>query len=89
MSARRPITLMSPLPAGLLALDDADHAGPAQAGRDLVAAEFPQPIRHECCSAMHVVQQFRMFMDIAAPGLDIGVQIGDAVDDGHGISVPG
>jgi hypothetical protein len=24
-----------------------------------------------------------MFMDIAAPGLDIGLQIGDAVDDGH------
>jgi hypothetical protein len=24
-------------------------------------------------------------MDIAAPGLDIGLQIGDAVDDGHGI----
>jgi hypothetical protein len=25
-------------------------------------------------------------MDIAAPGLNIGLQIGDAVDDGHGIS---
>ena len=25
-------------------------------------------------------------MDIATPGLDIGVQIGDAVDDGHGDS---
>ena len=23
-------------------------------------------------------------MDIPAPGLDIGLQIGDAIDDGHG-----
>jgi hypothetical protein len=26
-----------------------------------------------------------MLMDIAAPGLDIGLQIGDAIDDGHGV----
>ena len=26
-------------------------------------------------------------MDIAAPGLNIGLQIGDAVDDGHGTSL--
>ena len=70
----------------LAALDDADHAGAAEAGRDLVAAEFPQPVRHECRGAVHVVEQFGMFMDIAAPGLDIGLQIGDAVDDGHGKS---
>jgi hypothetical protein len=25
-----------------------------------------------------------MLMDIPAPGLDIGLQIGDTVDDGHG-----
>ncbi len=70
----------------LAALDDADDAGAAKAGRDLVAAEFPQPVRDECRSAVHVVQQFRMLVDIAAPGLDIGLQIGDAVDDGHGRS---
>jgi hypothetical protein len=28
-------------------------------------------------------------MDIPAPGLDIGLQIGDAVDDGHGKSRSG
>ena len=72
--------------AGLLALDDADDAGAAEAGRDLVAAELAQAIRHECCGAVHVVEQFGVFMDIAAPGLDIGLQIGDAVDDGHGNS---
>jgi hypothetical protein len=27
-----------------------------------------------------------MLMDIAAPGLDVWLQIGDAVDDGHGNS---
>jgi hypothetical protein len=27
-----------------------------------------------------------MGMDIPAPGLDIGLQIGDAIDDGHGNS---
>ena len=85
ISARSPITLMSPLPAGLLALDDADDAGAAEPGGDLVAAEFPQPVRHECRSAVDVVQQFGVFMDIPAPGLDIGLQIGDTVDDGHGI----
>jgi hypothetical protein len=25
-----------------------------------------------------------MLMDVPAPGLDVGLQIGDAVDDGHG-----
>ena len=70
----------------LAALDDADHAGAAETGRDFVAAELPQPVRDEGRGAMHVVQQFGMLMDIPAPGLDIGLQIGDAVDDGHGSS---
>ena len=73
--------------AGLLALDHADDAGAAEAGGDLVAAEFAQAIRDECRSAMDVVEQFGVFMDIAAPGLNIGLQIGDAVDDGHGTSL--
>ena len=72
------------LAGGLVALDDADHAGAAETGRHLVAAEFPQPVRHQCRSTVDVVQQFGMFMDIPAPGLDVGLQIGDAVDDGHG-----
>jgi hypothetical protein len=32
---------------------------------------------------MHVIQQFGVLMDIPAPSLDIGLQISDAVDDGH------
>ena len=42
--------------AGLPALDDADDAGLAKAGGDLVAAEFAQAVRHECCSAVNLVQ---------------------------------
>ena len=57
--------------AGLLALDDADDTGIAEAGGDLVAAELAQAVSHECCGAVHIIQQFRVFMDIAAPGLDI------------------
>ena len=68
----------------LAALDDADNAGAAETGGNFVAAELPQTVRHQCRGAVHLVEQFRMFMDIAAPGLDIGLQIGDAVDDGHG-----
>ena len=79
----KPDRLDIALAGRLAALDDADHAGAAEAGGDLVATEFPQPLRHECCGAMHVVQQFGVLMDIAAPGLDIGLQISDAVDDGH------
>jgi len=56
----------------------------AETGGNLVAAEFPQTVRHEGRGAVHLIEQFWMLMDIAAPGLDIGLQIGDAVDDGHG-----
>ena len=71
----------------LVAVDDADDAGLAEAGDHLVAAEFPQPLRHQCRSAVHFVQQFGVLMDVPAPGLDVGLQIGDAVDNGHGVSV--
>ena len=69
---------------GLASLDDADHAGPAKPGYDLVAAEFPEPLGHESRGAALLIAEFRMFMDIAAPSLDFGLQVGRAVDDGHG-----
>src|SRR5436190_238280 len=69
---------------GPVALDDADDAGAADTGSNLVAAEFPKAVRHQCRSAVHIVEQFRVFMNIPSPGLDIGLQLGDAVDDGHG-----
>jgi hypothetical protein len=31
-----------------------------------------------------IVQKFGMLVDIPAPGLNVGLQIGDAIDDGHG-----
>ena len=72
--------------AGLAALDDPDHAGAAEAGDDFVAAELPQAIGNEACRPVHVVLQFRVRMDVPAPGLDIRLQIGDTIDDGHGTS---
>jgi hypothetical protein len=66
------------------ALDDADNAGATQTRRHLVTAELPKPLRDEGRGAVNVVQQLRMFMDIPAPGLNVGLQIGDAIDDGHG-----
>ncbi len=66
------------------ALDDADDASAAETRGDFVATELPQPVRNECRGAMHFVQQLGMGMDILAPDLDIGLQIGDAINDGHG-----
>ena len=71
-------------PALLPALDDADHTGLAEAGRDLITAEFPQTIRDECCGAVHIIKQFRMRMDVPAPSLNFRLQVGDTVHDGHG-----
>ena len=84
----QPDDLHVTLAGGPVALDDADDAGAAETGNNLVAAEFPQTVRHQCRSAVHVVEQFRVFMNIPAPGLDVGLQFGDAVDDGHGDDRP-
>ncbi|MHC2879119.1 hypothetical protein ACVI53_001989 [Bradyrhizobium barranii subsp. barranii] len=77
---------LEPLAGRLAALDHADHAGLPEASHDLVAAELAQPVRNECCSAVDVVQQLRMLVDVPAPGLNIGLEVGDAVHDGHGRS---
>ena len=70
--------------AVLTATDDADHAGPPDAGHDLVAAEALELVGDRRRGAVHVVLEFRMGMDIPPPGRDLGMQVGDAVDDGHG-----
>jgi hypothetical protein len=70
--------------AALAALDDADHAGAPETGGDLVTAECPQMVCNEGRCAMHVVHQFGIGMQVAAPAHDLGLQVGDAVDDGHG-----
>ena len=72
------------LAAGFAATDDADHAGPPDAGHDLVAAEALELVGDRRRGAVHVVLEFRMGMDVPPPGRDLGMQVGDAVDDGHG-----
>ncbi len=39
----------------LIALDDTDHAGLAEPGHDLIAAELAKPVRDECCGAVDVI----------------------------------
>ena len=56
MSARRPIDPAARLPAA----DDADHAGAADAGHHLVAAEFAQLLGHDAGRAVHVVVELGM-----------------------------
>ena len=80
MSARRPITLPE---ARLAAADHADDAGPADAGDDLVAAERPELVGDDAGGAVHVVEQFGILVEVAAPGGDLVREVGDAVDDGH------
>ena len=72
------------LAAGLAAADDADDAGAADAGHHLVAAETLELFRHRGRRAVHVVLQLRMGVHVAAPGGDLVVQVGDAIDDRHG-----
>jgi hypothetical protein len=36
---------------------------------------------------MHLVEEFRVLVKVAAPGRDLVGEIGDAVDDGHGMSL--
>jgi hypothetical protein len=67
----------------LAAVDDADHAGAPQARHHLVATEGLELLGHGSSRPLHVVKQFGMGMDIAPPGGDLVVQVGDAVDDRH------
>ena len=72
------------LAARFAAANDADHAGSPDAGCDLVAAEALELIGDRSGGAMHVVLEFRMGVEVTPPSRDLGVQVGDAVDDGHG-----
>ena len=50
---------------------------------DLVAAEFFQALGHERGRPVHLIEELRMGMKILPPGSDIGLQVGDAINDGH------
>ena len=69
--------------ARLRALDDADDAGLADAGDDLVAAELLQLLGDDAGRAVHVELQLGMLVQVAPPGGDLVVQGGDPVVDGH------
>ena len=69
-----------PLPAA----DDTDHAGAADAGHHLVAAEALELVGHHARSTMDVEHQFGMGVNILPPRLNLVVEVGDAVDDRHG-----
>src|SRR6185437_14060535 len=60
---------------GLATLDHAHHAGLAEAGDDFVAAEFPQLVGNYGRGAVHVIEQFGIFMDVPAPGLDVRLPV--------------
>ena len=72
------------LAAGLAAADDANNAGSAYPGDHFVAAEGFELVGNGSRRAVHVVKQFRVGVDIPPPSRDLGVQVGDAVDDRHG-----
>ena len=80
MSARRPIT--RPLVAAAAA-NDADDAGPANAGRYFVDAEGPQFVGDRRRRLMDVVEDFGMAMKFVAPGDDVILEIRETVDDWH------
>ena len=84
MSARMPIDLAA---RAALALDDADDAGPADAGHDLVAAECLELVGDDAGGAVHVEEELGVLVEIAAPAGDLVGKVGDAVDDGHGIGL--
>ncbi len=54
------------------AADHADDAGAADAGHDLVAAEGPEPIRDQPRGAVHLVEHFRVLVDVASPRRRLG-----------------
>src|SRR5260370_6603539 len=66
--------------------DDAHDAGAADAGDDLIASEALELVGHRASRAMDIVKNLRVRVDVAPPGGDVAVEIGDAVDDGHGSS---
>ena len=51
----------------LAAADDADHAGAAETGDDLVAAEGLELFGNRAGRAMYIEQQFRMGMQVPPP----------------------
>ena len=66
------------------AVDDADHARPPDTGRHLVDAERPQLLGDRRRRPVHLVEDFRMPVQVVPPGGDVVGQFGEAIDDRHG-----
>src|SRR5262249_31479099 len=64
---------------------DTDHARPTDAAHHLVAAESLELLGDDAGRAMHLVEDLRMLVDVAAPAGDLVLHGSDAVDDWHGI----
>ena len=69
----------------VLPLDQADDAGAADALDDLVDAEGAQQLGDALGGAVDVVAQLGVFVEVAAPGGDLGVKVGNSVDDRHAV----
>ncbi|EPX86365.1 hypothetical protein ruthe_01180 [Rubellimicrobium thermophilum DSM 16684] len=69
--------------------DDTHHAGAADAGGNLIATEGAQAFGHQGSGSVGVEQDLRMFVQIAAPGADLGQHLGKAVAGGHGSLLAG
>jgi hypothetical protein len=70
-------------PAALAAADRADDAGPADAGDDLVTTERLELFGNGSRCAMDVEQKLWVGVDVAPPGGDLVMQVGNAVHDRH------
>ena len=75
------------LPARRPALDDAHHAGAADAGHDFIAAEAAELVGHDLCGAVNLELEFRIFVEIAPPDGRFSGEFGDTVADLHGSSL--
>ena len=76
-----------PARRGLAALDNADHAGLADAGHDLVAPECRQLVGNDAGRAVHVEAELGMLVQILAPLRNFVLHSRDTVDDWHGVAL--
>ena len=67
----------------LAALDDADDSAATDAGANFVAAEFAQPLGDEGRGLIEVVEKLGMGVEMAAPALRVGNELGDGGVYGH------
>ncbi len=67
-----------------MCISDSDHAGAPDAGLHVVAGKIAQLLRDDPGSAVHVEIKLWVLVEITADRGQRGVQIGDAVEDGHG-----